>query len=61
MGVVFFGVEEFVVVIEVIEVGVFVVFVYVGCYVCDGDGVDVGGGFDGVYFLGGGVGVFLDV
>ena len=59
--IVFAGVEEFARVAEAAEAGLFVVFADVGGEVCDCDGADVCGGFDGADGAGGGVGVFLYV
>lgn len=54
------GVQELAAVAEPAEAGLFVVFADVGGEVGDGDGADVGGGFDGADLAGWGVGVFGD-
>ena len=52
--------QELAAVAEAAEARLLVVFADVGGEVGDGDGADVGGGFDGADGLGGRVGVFLD-
>ena len=54
------GMQELAAVAEAAEARLLVVFADVGGEVGDGDGTDVGGGFDGADGLGGRVGVFLD-